>query len=76
LKECVADLFCRGLPLILNEFPDNDSAVKDINQAKVARNIYRNAANVLCLYITKRSDGFDPSISTKSTLLSKYQGNH
>ena len=72
LKDCVADLLGHGLPLDTIR-KCSASTVSDINQSSVAQKMYdkacavhNNIVNVICLYITEWSDGFEPSISTKS----------
>jgi hypothetical protein len=71
LQDCVADLLGHGFELDSIEAGcQQPGAVSNINETAVARRIQNNAVkahplseNVLCLYLTEWSDGFEPSSS-------------
>jgi hypothetical protein len=71
LKDCVADLLGHGFELDSIEAGCQQvGAVSKINETVFARRIQNNAVNahpqsgnVLCLYLTEWSDGFEPAMS-------------
>jgi hypothetical protein len=74
LKDCVADLLGHGFEVdsIEANVDGDNGSVRKISESKVARRILNNVSrthlqpeNVLCLYLTEWSDGFEPS-SAKS----------
>jgi len=75
LKECVADLLGHGVPIcdINGNQCGFNLSMEHIHQSTAALKIYEQASifccdvsNVLCLYVTEWSDGFDPTSGAKS----------
>ena len=72
LKDCIADLLGHGLNIDNIELTSSDVTVCKISETKRAQRILANAMkiapsnnNVLALYLTEWSDGFEPSLSIK-----------
>lgn len=71
LRDCIADLFGHGLPVDCIKSHDSALPVSKITESPAAQRILENCKamhgdkEVLCLYLTEWSDGFEPSMSCK-----------